>query len=71
MVRKYPAELLVVSLYNFCVAIYAAPVTFFLEKDTSAWKISSNMMLYAILYAVSTYLVSFLSVTYENGNFQL
>ncbi|KAK3033554.1 hypothetical protein RJ639_032402 [Escallonia herrerae] len=37
-VRKYPAELIVVSLYNLCVAIIAAPISYILESDSSAWK---------------------------------
>ncbi|KAM7508129.1 hypothetical protein LguiA_018582 [Lonicera macranthoides] len=50
-VVKYPAELLVVALYNLCVAIIAAPVSYIMEPHLSSWKISTNIMLIAILYA--------------------
>ncbi|KAK3033555.1 hypothetical protein RJ639_032403 [Escallonia herrerae] len=50
-VTKYPAELLVVSLFNLCVAVLAAPASLLLEPDLSAWQFSSKMMLFAILYS--------------------
>lgn len=49
-VSKYPAEILVVSLYDLSAAVIATPVTLLLEKDCSAWRINSRSMLIAILY---------------------
>ncbi|KAL3526443.1 hypothetical protein ACH5RR_011099 [Cinchona calisaya] len=50
-IQIFPAELLLVSLYNLCVAIIATPVTLILEANWSAWEITTKMMLYAVLYA--------------------
>ncbi|CAI9102840.1 OLC1v1001188C1 [Oldenlandia corymbosa var. corymbosa] len=47
-VQTFP-EMLLVSLFNVCVAVIAAPVTLISEPH-DAWQISSKMMLYAILY---------------------
>ncbi|KAL3526442.1 hypothetical protein ACH5RR_011098 [Cinchona calisaya] len=50
-IRMYPAEFLVVFLYNTSVTLISAPVCYFLEPDLKAWSISTEIMLIALLYA--------------------
>ncbi|KAM7511448.1 hypothetical protein LguiB_010323 [Lonicera macranthoides] len=50
-VRMYPAELLVVLLYNICVTLISAPVCLMIEPNLSSWRIGADIMLVTILYA--------------------
>lgn len=52
-VKKYPAEFLIVFLYNLLVTIVSAPVCFFIEPNLSAWKIKDGAAWVSILYTVS------------------
>ncbi|KAL9251193.1 WAT1-related protein [Drosera capensis] len=51
ILRKYPAELIVVFFYCFFVAIQCGIVTLFLERDTSAWSLKPKLRLISILYS--------------------
>ncbi|XP_059645032.1 WAT1-related protein At5g40230-like [Cornus florida] len=51
LVRRYPAELLVVCLYSLAVTIISAPVCLLTEPDLNAWKLRADLTLVAILYS--------------------
>uniref|UniRef100_A0A5B7AGT1 WAT1-related protein n=1 Tax=Davidia involucrata TaxID=16924 RepID=A0A5B7AGT1_DAVIN len=52
VVRDYPAELIIVFLYNLCTTAICATVCLIAEKDFSAWKVRPDISLVAILYSV-------------------
>ncbi|XP_059447150.1 WAT1-related protein At5g40230-like isoform X2 [Corylus avellana] len=51
MLKKYPAELVVVFYYCFFVAIQSAVVCLVVERDLSSWSLQSNERLIAVLYS--------------------
>ncbi|KAK7860622.1 wat1-related protein [Quercus suber] len=51
MLKKYPAELIVVFFYCFFVAIQSAMVSLVVERDLSSWSLQPNMRLIAVLYS--------------------
>ncbi|KAI6685850.1 hypothetical protein NL676_031763 [Syzygium grande] len=51
VLKKYPAELIIVFFYCFFVAIQSATISFFVEGKTSAWSLKDNMRLMAVLYS--------------------
>lgn len=51
MLKKYPAELIVVFFYCFFVAIQSAVVSLVVERDLSSWSLQPNMRLIAVLYS--------------------
>ena len=53
ILKKYPAELIVVFFYCFFVAIQSGVVSLFVERDPSAWSLEPKLRLYSILYSVS------------------
>ncbi|KAL6960638.1 hypothetical protein U1Q18_038402 [Sarracenia purpurea var. burkii] len=50
-VKKYPAEFIIVFLYNLCVTIISAPVCLIVEPNLNKWKLRADIALIAILYA--------------------
>ncbi|KAK3442354.1 hypothetical protein EUGRSUZ_B02544 [Eucalyptus grandis] len=51
VLKKYPAELIIVFFYCFFVAIQSAAISFFVERKSSAWSLKDNMRLMAVLYS--------------------
>uniref|UniRef100_A0A803LJ31 WAT1-related protein n=1 Tax=Chenopodium quinoa TaxID=63459 RepID=A0A803LJ31_CHEQI len=51
ILKKYPAELIVVFFYCFFVAIQSGIVTLIVERDLSAWSLKPTLRLLAILYS--------------------
>uniref|UniRef100_A0A2N9FJZ1 WAT1-related protein n=1 Tax=Fagus sylvatica TaxID=28930 RepID=A0A2N9FJZ1_FAGSY len=51
VMKSYPAELIVVSLYNLCGTIISAPVCLLAEGNLSAWRLRPDIALVAILYS--------------------
>ncbi|XP_059649731.1 WAT1-related protein At5g40230-like isoform X2 [Cornus florida] len=51
ILRKFPAELIIVFFYCFSVAILSAAVAFIVEKDSSAWSLQPNIRLFAVVYS--------------------
>ncbi|GMY26173.1 WAT1-related protein At3g28050-like isoform X1 [Fagus crenata] len=51
MLKKYPAELIVVFFYCFFVTIQSAVVSLVVERDLSFWSLQPNMRLIAVLYS--------------------
>ncbi|KAK7274457.1 hypothetical protein RIF29_15547 [Crotalaria pallida] len=51
IMKQYPAEVIVVFLYNLCGSIISAPVCILLEANSSAWKINPDITLITIIYA--------------------
>ncbi|KAM4109917.1 hypothetical protein ACJW30_03G155800 [Castanea mollissima] len=51
MLKKYPAELIVVFFYCFFVAIQSAVVSLVVERDISSWSLQPNTRLIAVLYS--------------------
>ena len=54
MLKKYPAELIVVFFYCFFVTIQSAVVSLVVERDLSFWSLQPNVRLIAVLYSVIT-----------------
>ncbi|KAJ7974535.1 WAT1-related protein [Quillaja saponaria] len=52
-IKSYPAELIVVLLYNLCGIFISAPACLLAETNWSAWKLSPDISLVAILYSGS------------------
>ncbi|KAJ9187993.1 hypothetical protein P3X46_003395 [Hevea brasiliensis] len=52
ILKKYPAELIVVFFYCFFVTILSAIVCLVVERDPFAWSLKPNMRLAAVLYSV-------------------
>ncbi|KNA24454.1 hypothetical protein SOVF_015590 isoform A [Spinacia oleracea] len=51
ILKKYPAELIVVFFYCFFVAIQSGIVTFIVERDLSAWSLKPTLRLLAVVYS--------------------
>ncbi|XP_012092057.1 WAT1-related protein At3g28050 isoform X2 [Jatropha curcas] len=51
ILKKYPAELIVVFFYCFFVTIQSAIVCLIIERDPSAWSLRPNIRLVAVLYS--------------------
>ncbi|XP_059670187.1 WAT1-related protein At5g40230-like [Cornus florida] len=49
-VKKYPAEFILVFLYNLCITVISTPVCLIIEPNLSAWKIKADVALLSILY---------------------
>ncbi|KAE9462486.1 hypothetical protein C3L33_05588, partial [Rhododendron williamsianum] len=58
---SYPDHLSLSAWMCFMAALQSASVTFFLEKDPSAWKLHSVLQLGCCLYAVSISALGYLS----------
>lgn len=54
VIRKYPAELLLMLFYSFFVAIFSAASSLIMEKDLSAWSLNSSTRLIPVIFSVST-----------------
>jgi len=50
--KEYPAEFIVVFLYNLSGTLISAPICLLLEENLSGWKINPDIKLVAILYSV-------------------
>lgn len=53
VIKKYPAELIMVFYYCFFVAIQAVVVSLIVETDLSAWSLKPKMRLIAVVYSVN------------------
>ncbi|KAI5352409.1 hypothetical protein L3X38_005300 [Prunus dulcis] len=51
VIKKYPAELIMVFYYCFFVAIQAVVVSLIVETDLSAWTLKPKMRLIAVVYS--------------------
>lgn len=51
ILRKYPAELIVVFFYCFFVTIQSGIVTLVVERDLSVWSLEPTVRLLAVLYS--------------------
>lgn len=51
ILKKYPAELIVVFFYCFFVAIQSAVTCLVVERDISAWSLKPKLRLLAVLYS--------------------
>ncbi|XP_057437280.1 WAT1-related protein At4g15540-like [Lotus japonicus] len=51
VMKQYPAEIIVVFLYNLCGTLISAPVCLLLEQNLSAWRINPDVTLISILYS--------------------
>ncbi|KAL2320100.1 hypothetical protein Fmac_029069 [Flemingia macrophylla] len=51
VMKQYPAEFVVVFLYNLSGTLVSAPVCLLLEANLSAWKINQDITLIAIIYS--------------------
>ncbi|XP_061337657.1 WAT1-related protein At4g15540-like [Gastrolobium bilobum] len=51
VMKEYPAEFIVVFLYNLCGTFISAPVCILLEENLSSWKINPDITLIAIIYS--------------------
>ncbi|QCE10733.1 WAT1-related protein [Vigna unguiculata] len=51
IMKQYPAELIVVFLYNLSGTLISAPICLLLEENLSAWKINPDITLIAIVYS--------------------
>ncbi|XP_062151329.1 WAT1-related protein At5g40230-like isoform X2 [Alnus glutinosa] len=51
VMKIYPAELIVVFLYNLCATIISAPVCLLAEANPSAWRLRPDITLVAIIYS--------------------
>lgn len=52
LIKIYPAELVVVSLYLLCAAVISVPVCLMAEQDLSAWKLKTDIALVLIVLSV-------------------
>jgi hypothetical protein len=52
ILKKYPAELILVFFYCFFVAILSGVTCLVVEKDISAWSLESKLRLLSVLYSV-------------------
>ncbi|KAI4346499.1 hypothetical protein L6164_007389 [Bauhinia variegata] len=50
-VKIYPAELIVVFLYNLCGTMISAPVCFLAESNLSAWRLNPDITLVTVICA--------------------
>ncbi|XP_057481256.1 WAT1-related protein At5g40230-like isoform X1 [Actinidia eriantha] len=51
IMKVYPAELVVVFLFNLCATIISAPVCLIADMNINDWKITNDIALVAILYS--------------------
>ncbi|WVZ09065.1 hypothetical protein V8G54_022411 [Vigna mungo] len=51
IMKQYPAEFIVVFLYNLSGTLISAPICMLLEENLSAWKINPDVTLMAIVYS--------------------
>ncbi|GFP80077.1 wat1-related protein at3g28050 [Phtheirospermum japonicum] len=51
ILKKYPAELIIVFFYCFFAAILSTIVSLIVDKDLSAWALQPNIRLIAVLYS--------------------
>ncbi|KAI4384278.1 hypothetical protein MLD38_002455 [Melastoma candidum] len=51
ILKKYPAELIIVFFYCFFVAIQSAIVSLIVEGLSTAWRLDDNLRLYSVLYS--------------------
>ncbi|KAF3431311.1 hypothetical protein FNV43_RR26042 [Rhamnella rubrinervis] len=51
VLRRYPAELIVVFYYCFFAAILSGVASLFVERDPSAWSLKPKIRLLAVLYS--------------------
>ncbi|XP_004498807.1 WAT1-related protein At5g40240-like isoform X2 [Cicer arietinum] len=51
VIKEYPAEVIVVFLYNVSGALVSVPICLLLESNLSAWKINPDITLISILYS--------------------
>ncbi|KAG2405104.1 hypothetical protein LR48_Vigan03g161400 [Vigna angularis] len=51
IMKQYPAEFIVVFLYNLSGTLISAPICLLLEENLSAWKINPDITLIAIVYS--------------------
>ncbi|KAL3819199.1 hypothetical protein ACJIZ3_005104 [Penstemon smallii] len=51
ILRKYPAELIIVFFYCFFAAILSTVVSLIVDRDLSAWSLQPNIRLFAVLYS--------------------
>ncbi|RXH89447.1 hypothetical protein DVH24_031804 [Malus domestica] len=51
VMKAYPAEIVLVFLYNLCGTIISAPVCFIAETNLSAWRLRPDIALVAIIYS--------------------
>ncbi|GMY13443.1 WAT1-related protein At5g40240-like [Fagus crenata] len=65
VMKSYPAELIVVFLYNLCGTIISAPVCLLAEGNLSAWRLRPDIALVAIVY--SGFASSFSTVVHTWG----
>lgn len=52
IMKEYPAELTLVFFYTSCVSILAAIAGFFVEPDSSKWRITPSVALASVLCSV-------------------
>lgn len=57
VIRKCPAELLLMLFYSFFIAILSAASSLIFEKDLSAWSLNSTTRLIPVIYSVSTHTI--------------
>ncbi|XP_047975215.1 WAT1-related protein At3g28050-like [Salvia hispanica] len=51
ILKKYPAELIIVFFYCFFAAILSTSVSLITDRDLSAWSLQPNIRLIAVLYS--------------------
>ncbi|KAA8519153.1 hypothetical protein F0562_013373 [Nyssa sinensis] len=51
ILKKYSAELIIVSFYCFFVAILSAIVSLMVDRDLGAWNLQPNVRLITVLYS--------------------
>jgi hypothetical protein len=54
ILKKYPAELIVVFFYCFSVTILSTIVCLFMERDPVAWSLKPTVRWIAVVYSVSS-----------------
>lgn len=52
ILKKFPAELIIVFFYVFFAAILSTIVSLIADRDPSAWALQPNIRLFAVLYSV-------------------
>ncbi|XP_049405318.1 WAT1-related protein At4g15540-like [Solanum stenotomum] len=51
VLKKYPAELILMLFYSFCVTILCAVFSLIVERDLNSWSLSPHSRLMAIIYS--------------------
>lgn len=67
IMKEYPAELTLVFFYTSCVSILAAIAGFFVEPDSSKWRITPSVALASVLCSVKCVLNAHAQPV-DNGN---